>query len=466
MKRPIEKILIIFNSLIGLFFVGSVIISKIPLLKLNILDKFFNFSFLKGWILISAYILAGIYLVISVLLIANRLKFSNNSIYVYGDASAKVTSSKIKKIAKSIAKETEGVKSAKAEIQLGEFGNCLVLNMKIQEGYDFQSLVAKMRPKLEEVIAASLGIKFPSYKFADGNVLFEFGAPYAGIGIDLETPEQKAQSALYENENVDTLEKVYEEPYDDLQHTLQDDIYPEVDFTPEQLDVIDEQSVMEGEPSLDPDQYSIPYTTPTRKAGEREQRPIELKDVFGPKPAPKKTPPHYKSFEQDEFIQQERQAPFQAAYENINREIQKQTVIPTNPFETKEAARPEKTTQPQPQMPRQTPPNYQGVRTAQQPQQSQQPVQSYEQHARPAQQTQQSAQSAFRRPYPQRPMGVRPTPQSSSMPINQTASTAQQGVAGKRPPQKPSGARISKEDIYARINAILNKYSKLDDDNN
>ena len=133
--------------------------------------------------MISAYILAGIYLVISVLLIANRLKFSNNSIYVYGDASAKVTSSKIKKIAKSIAKETEGVKSAKAEIQLGEFGNCLVLNMKIQEGYDFQSLVAKMRPKLEEVIAASLGIKFPSYKFADGNVLFEFGAPLRESGL-------------------------------------------------------------------------------------------------------------------------------------------------------------------------------------------------------------------------------------------------------------------------------------------
>jgi hypothetical protein len=459
-KRPIEKILIILNSLIGLIFIGSVVISKIPLFKLNILDKYFSLDFLNGWILISAYILAGIFLVISVLLIANRPKFSNNSIYVYGDVSAKVSSSDIKKIAKTIAKETEGVKSAKIEIQLGEFGNCLALNMKIQDGYDFQSLVAKMRPRLEEAITNSLGIKFPSYKFADGNVLFEFGAPYAGVGIDLETSEQKSETTLYEEpEKVDTLERVYEDPYDDLEQSIQKDIYPEVDFTPEQLDNIDERPVIEEEPLLEPEEYSIPYTDSTRKMGARESRPTEFEDIFGPKPAPKKTPSHYKSFEQDEFGQQEKQAPFQAAYENINREIQKQTISPTSSFDMREPSRSEKIA-PQPQMPRQAQPNVQNIRQTQQQQQS---LQSYEQQSRPAQQ---ATQSAFRRPYPQRPMGVRPTTQSSSMPINQTATTAQQGVAGKRPSQRPSGTRISKEDIYAKINAILNKYSKLDDDNN
>ncbi|HEY8444035.1 MAG TPA: hypothetical protein VIL24_04480 [Clostridia bacterium] len=432
MKRPIEKALIILNSIIGLIFVGSVIISKIPLLRLNILDKYLNYTFLKGWLLISAFALAGVYLILSVVLIVNRPKYTNNSIYVYGEGNVKVTSRNIKKLAKAVVNETEGVKSSRIDIELGEFGNCLTVHMKIEDGYDFQSLVAKLRPRLEEAIVEYLGIKFPSYKFADGNVLFEFGAPYSGVGIDLDTSYQREKKPILESEEEKPIEKVRQEPYDNsAKKVIGDEVYPDVDFVPEKIDAIEDKAVVNEEPQLEPDQYSIPYAAPNRKVGLHTEEPLDVKSA-----------PNYKPFEQEP--EQPKQAPFQSAYENINREIQKQSFAATNPFEAKEAARP----QPQPQVVR-TQPNIQ------------KPAPNFDQQARVAPQT---GQPAFRRPYPQRPIGVRPTPQSSNTAINPNNPNPQ----GARPAQtqRPSASRISKEDIYARINAILNKYSNLDDDNN
>lgn len=432
MKRPIEKVLIILNSIIGLLFVGSVIISKIPLLHLNILDKYLNFSFLKGWLLISAYILAGIYLVISAVLIINKTNYTNNAIYVYGEGSIKVTSRNIKKIAKAVVNDTEGVKSSKIDIELGEYGNCLTVHMKIEDGYDFQSLVAKLRPRLEEAIVEYLGIKFPSYKFADGNVLYEFGAPYSGVGIDLETSYQQIKKPIIKREE-ESIEPLYQEPYDDsAKKVIGDEVYPNIDFVPEKIDVTEEKTIAKEEPQLEPDQYSIPYAASNRKMGAKMEEPFDAKAA-----------PNYKPFEQDI---NEKQAPFQtaqAAYENINREMQKQSFAATNPFEAKEGSRPQTPLRPT---------NAQNAR----------PNQNYDQQTRV---TPQTSQAAFRRPYPQRPIGVRPTPQNANTSINPNA-TQQPNTQGTRPAQRPSSARISKEDIYARINAILNKYSNLDDDNN
>lgn len=454
MKRQIEKFLIILNSLIGLIFIGSVIISKIPLLHFNILDKYLTFNFLKGWLLITAYILGGLYLILSLILIFSGTKFTNNSIYVYGDGSVKVTSHNIKKIAKAIINETEGVKSSKIDIELGEFGNCLTVYLKIEDGYDFQSLVAKLRPKLEDGITKFLSIKFPSYKFADGKVLYEFGAPYAGVGIDLDNPYQKAQKPSLESELNQTLEKVYEEPYNNsAKKVIGEDVYPEVDFVPEKLDVIEEKAIAAEESRLEPEQFSIPYAAPVRKMGVKTETPFEAKAASGSSAS------NYKPFEQ-EISEQPKQAPFQAAYENINREI-RQTATASNPYEAKGTDKAAAQTH----ISRQAQPNVQTARPVQHVQQPiQQPVQQSVQGYDQARVSQQVSQPPFRRTYPQRPIGVRPAPQSSTAAINQTQPQAAQT---SRPAQRPAGtSRISKEDIYARINAILNKYSNLDDENN
>src|SRR5690606_11128269 len=97
-----------------------------------------------------------------------------------------------------------------------------------------------------------------------------------------------------------------------------------------------------------PDQYSIPYATPNRKMGVRmEQEAYDTKAQTA----------QFKPFEQNEYDDQTKQAPFQAAYENINRELQKQATSPTNPFEAREFTRSEKAVPPQsqPQVPRQSP---------------------------------------------------------------------------------------------------------------
>ncbi len=506
MKRPIEKILLILNSLIGLVFVGSVVISKIPLLKLNILDKYLNYSFLKGGILIIAFILAAAYLALSIVLIVNRMRFTNNSIYVYGESSIDVTSHNIRKVAKSVCKEIEGIKSVNIDIQLGEFGNCLLINTKVYEGYDFQSLVGKLRPKLEEAITMNLGIKFPSYKFADGKVLFEFGAPYAGIGIDLEAGIEKEISMPATVKTLEpvkkteeTIEKAYIEPFNAETDEIQkDNIFPEVDFEPQELSMFETQYEKE-EPALTPDQYSIPYTTPNRgmpssSFEKKEEKRAEYADPFNTANAIPSTKSYsqFKSYEKAETapkqnsydnINRDTQKPLQTAYDSINKELQKQTSIQQQAMSqnSKEQVRPENQNQFNPNA-------RQGFHQSPNPVQSQKPVvnrpnnpvmQNPNQAQRPRPQgSVPSPNTGFQTqtPYPQRPtsMSVRPTPQNANSAMNQNNNLSSSQVnqsynnTPRRPQetQRPAQQKVSKEDVYARINAILNKYSKSDDDNN
>lgn len=506
MKRPIEKILLILNSLIGLIFIGSVVISKIPLFKLNILDKYLNYSFGKGGILITAFVLAGVYLILSILLIVNRLRFTNNSIYVYGESSIGVTSHNIKKIAKSVCKEIEGIKSVNIDIQLGEFGNCLLVNAKLYDGYDFQALVGKLRPKLEEAITMNLGIKFPSYKFADGNVLFEFGAPYAGVGIDLDV-EKPSNNEVVMPESPKTMEPVKKseediedtfvapvEPFDvETDEIQKDNVFPDVDFEPQEPDVFTEEHY-EPEETLAPDQYSIPYTMANKgmmpsSFEKKEERRTEYSDPFGSV----NTISSGKAYNQFQApktsaTQSNVQKPLQAAYDNINNEIQKQSMmqqqkIMQNAERMKEPSRSEQQAQfgqgvRQPLRP--TPSAVQGQKPMGNPVPSSQPVQNPVPPQRPRPQEAQSKSSMAyqgQRPYPQRPtsMSVRPTPHSANTAISQNSSipassqiNINQNNAQRRPqaPQRSTQTKLSKEDVYARINAILNKYSKSDDDNN
>lgn len=173
-NRTIEKILLAINLIIGAAVIALVVMAKVNPQYFNYLDKY-----VTGNMVYVLYGLAGVYVLTGLLLLLNRVPFKTSSVYVYSYAQKhkRVTEGKLTVAAKAAAERVEGIKDVDAKILLGEYGSQLHIDIKLDKRYDFSLVTEQYFPVLEEVIKSTFGIRFPCYKFAHGKIAYEYSLP-------------------------------------------------------------------------------------------------------------------------------------------------------------------------------------------------------------------------------------------------------------------------------------------------